>query len=119
MEAFSHITVVQSSPPRIRQGLISLLNLDEPLGVLLDPIRRRNIRVVLPGQLLVRLLDFQQRSRLGYAQKVVEGLGFGHRDGIVQLGLDSEAPDSETGMPEADGEEDDAVWVGSGGGNDG
>nr|GMD74505.1 hypothetical protein Iba_chr13aCG5920 [Ipomoea batatas] len=66
VEAFSHIAIVQSSPSRVRQGLISLLDLDEPLRVLLDPIRRRNIRVILPGQLLVRLLDLQQRSRLRF-----------------------------------------------------
>lgn len=100
----SHVSIVQSSPPGIRQGLVRLLDPNEPLGVLLDPTRGRHVRVVLPGQLLVRLLDVAQRSRFRYAQKLVEaelsGLG---DEPIVDGGLGLDGPTRHNPGGEEDG----------------
>ncbi|KAF5768317.1 hypothetical protein HanXRQr2_Chr14g0635011 [Helianthus annuus] len=45
----SHISIIQSPPVRIRQRLIRFLNPNKLLGILLNPTRRRNIRVILPS----------------------------------------------------------------------
>lgn len=73
MKTPGHVLIIHGSPPRIRQGLIRLLNPNKLLGILLDPTRRRHVRVVFPGQLLVRLLDLRHGSGLGYAEQLVEG----------------------------------------------
>ena len=72
MKTFGHMCIVESSPCRIRQGLVGLLNPDKPFGVLFDPTRGRDIRVVLSGELLVGLLDVEQGSGFGYAKEFVE-----------------------------------------------
>lgn len=111
LETLGHVSIIESSPSGIRQDLVGLLDQDKPLGVLIDPTGRRHVRVVLPGELLVRLLDLHQGSGLGYAQKLVEaqpGGGLFRHEPIVDggPGLGPERPRRSPGRGcEFDGEE--------------
>ena len=57
--------------------------------------------MVLPRQLLIRLLDFEQRPRFGNAQKIVEAhlrqsRSFGDESVLVDCGLGFEGGDTGT-----------------------
>lgn len=85
------MVVVQGPAARIRERLVGLLHLNKALSVLLHQFRRRDVGVVLPRQLLVCLLDLEERAGLRYAEKVVEthgGGGFG--ESAVERGSDVE-----------------------------
>lgn len=72
MQAPGQVPVVHGPPPRIRERLIRLLHPYKPPRILHREIRRRDVGVVLPGHLLVRLLDLRQAHALRYAQQLVE-----------------------------------------------
>lgn len=68
------IPIIQGPASRVREDLISLMNLNEPSCVLFSPVRGWNIRVVFPGHLLVSPLDIIKTNFLRDTQQLIETL---------------------------------------------